>query len=145
MHVYDVNELLYLKCEVHGPWGRGSRGEAIWRYGVNAYNFKKNHLHNSYTSVRKNDFIIMLTMKSSTKIVNFISPGVWVLTLENGQNGCILVMHIMFKIICYTSTDILGKLNFVIQEALFQNYKVHVPRRKSSELYFTKDITTKSS
>lgn len=41
MHVYDVHELLYLKCEVHGPWGRGSRGEAIWRYGVNAYNFKK--------------------------------------------------------------------------------------------------------
>jgi len=34
----------------------------------------------------------MFTRKSSTEILIFMSPGVWVLTLGQGQNGCIGVI-----------------------------------------------------
>lgn len=51
----------------------------------------KNYFIN--TSVRKTDFIIMFTMKCFNKIVNFLSPGEWILTLGEGQTGCMVLMH----------------------------------------------------
>lgn len=55
-------------------------GRGVWLYSVIAYIVK--NVFSTLTSVRKSDLIVMLARnrKSSTKIVNFLTSGVWFLT-----------------------------------------------------------------
>lgn len=64
------------------------------------YNFTPTH-----HSVRKTEFIIMETMKLSTKIVNFISPGEGDCTNGWGQNNCVVLTYLMLKILLFTTDN----------------------------------------
>lgn len=116
MHGYDVHEILYLSCEIHCPSVRGSglrRGGGKYGHIVLIHFIFLNLLLNSYTSVKIND-IIMLTRKISTKIVNFMSHGVWALTLGQDKIGYIVLMHTMFKSYLLYSNTPVGKPKFLI-------------------------------
>lgn len=60
----------------------GVEAWGIWSYIVLFYILLRTSFSLLSHSFKKNDFIIMLTKKSSTKIVIIVSPGVWGLTLE---------------------------------------------------------------
>lgn len=51
------------------------------------------------------DFIILYTRKPSSKIVNFMSPKIGVLTVGQGQKSHIVLMHLTFKIIFFFNFD----------------------------------------
>jgi len=43
LHSYNVHEALYINCEIHGPWvrGSGSRMGPVWPYSIYVFNLRK--------------------------------------------------------------------------------------------------------
>ena len=64
---------------------------------VKMYYFFKNLLLNSQAHIRQTNYVVMMTKEGSTKIVNFMTPGVGVLVLGYGYISHIVNMHYFFK------------------------------------------------
>ena len=59
--------------------------------------FFKNLLLYSQALIRQTKYVVMMTIEGSTKIVNFMTPGVGVLVLGRGHISHIVKMHYFFK------------------------------------------------
>ena len=59
--------------------------------------FLKNLLLYSQALIRQTKSVVMMTKEWSTKIVNFMTPGVGVLVLGRGHISHIVKMHYFFK------------------------------------------------
>ena len=66
-------------------------------FGVKLMYFFKNLLLYSGALSIQTKCIVMMTEEGSTKIVNFITPGTWVLVLGRGHISHIVKMHFSFK------------------------------------------------
>ena len=59
--------------------------------------FFKNLLLYSQAKIRQTKYVEMMTTERSTKILNFMTPGVGVLVLGRGHISNIVKMHYFFK------------------------------------------------
>ena len=59
--------------------------------------FLKNLLLYSQALIRQTKSVVMMTKEWSTKIVNFMTPGLGVLVLESGDISHIVKLHYFFK------------------------------------------------
>ena len=59
--------------------------------------FLKNLLLYSQALIRQTKYVVIMTKEGSTKIVNFMTPGVGVLVLGRGHISHIVKMHYFFK------------------------------------------------
>ena len=64
---------------------------------VKMHYFFKNLLFNSQALIRQTKYVVMMTKEGSTKIINFITPGVGVLVLGRGHISHRVKMHYFFK------------------------------------------------
>lgn len=136
-HGYDVHEAFYWNCEIHVylVWVFSSRVGPIlknlyftvhllggvWYISPFYYNI----------SVEEDKYIIMMTWKFPSKIVNVMFPCVLVLTLRQGQIGSVVFKH-MYTIIFWNFLSMRHICkrywfhNFLKQESIFLNFKSHV-------------------
>ena len=63
---------------------------------VKMYYFFKNLLLYSHAWIRQTKYRVIMTKEGSTKIVNFMTPGAWVLVLGCGHINHIVKMHYFF-------------------------------------------------
>ena len=69
--------------------------------------FFKNLLLYSQALIRQTKYVVMMTKEGSTKIVNFMTPGVGVVVLRRGHISHIMNMHYFFNnILIYSRTSI---------------------------------------
>ena len=59
--------------------------------------FLTNLLLYSQALIRQTKYVVMMTKEGSTKIVNFVTPGVGVFMLGRGHISHIVKMHYIFK------------------------------------------------
>ena len=64
--------------------------------------FLKNLLLYSQAQIRQTRYIVMMTKKGSTKIVNFMTPGAGVLVLVRGHISHMVKMHYFFINLLYS-------------------------------------------
>ena len=83
MHGYDDHKALYLNCEIHSPWVRGSGPMVgpLWPYSENVL---ENLLLYYHSSGRKTKYMVMMSMKPSTKIMKLMTLGSGVQVLGRG-------------------------------------------------------------
>ena len=65
--------------------------------------FLENLLLYSQALIRQTKYVVMMTKEGSTKIVNFMTPGVGVLVLGCGHISHIVKMHYFFKNLLFSS------------------------------------------
>ena len=86
---------------------------------INMHYFFKYHLLYSHALVRHTKYIVMITKEGSTKIINFMIPGVKVVVLGGAHIlGHLVKMYFSLK----HKSDKLGD-----QGMVYQNFKFHDP------------------
>ena len=72
-------------------------GGNFWVKSVKLMYFLKNLLLYSQALIRQTKYVVIMTKEGSIKIVNLMTPGVWVLVLGRGHISHIVKMHYFFK------------------------------------------------
>ena len=68
----------------------------------------------SQALIRQAKYVVMMTKEGSTKIVNFMTPGVGVLVLWLGHMSHIVKMHYFFKNLLLYSQALIRQTKYVV-------------------------------
>ena len=93
----DDQGRVYQNCNFHDPPSKGSCARAWPNMSMEMQFSHKNHLLYFQALIKGIKYIVTMTKKGSTKIVNFMTPGAGVFVLGRGHISHLVKMHYFFK------------------------------------------------
>ena len=98
----DDQERVYQNCKFHDLWIRGSCTCQLWHghisYTVKLMHYFFKNLLYSRAQMRQTKYIVLVTKKTFTRILNFMTSRAGVLVVEDGRICHIVKMHFSSKI-----------------------------------------------